>query len=310
MKDLFDVRYGLNLELNKFEIVSRNEKDCVNFVSRSAYNNGITAIVKRVKGIEPQPAGTITVAGGGSSVLSAFVQEMPFYSGRDLYVLYPKVEMNKYELLFYSYCINLNKYRYSFGRQANKTLKDIEIVKNVPEWVYELNLKPKYLSLPEKQHIDLNEKNWKEFRIGNLFRLINGIKYPKEYRKKGDLPLISTTSTDNGVSDLIEKRSPSYKNILTVAYSGSVGEIFYHEKEVFVGETVFAMIPLFQLNKYNGLFICTIIRNHNKRYNYGRKIIGSKYLDDVIKLPVTEDGKPDFSFMEMYVKQLHYSEYI
>ena len=165
------------------------------------------------------------------------------------------------------------------------------------------------------------------FEIGKLFDIKNGMKYPSDMREGGNLPLVSTSALNNGVSDYIKYRDDStYKNILTVAYSGSVGATFYHKNEVFVGETVFALIPKYSSNIYNGMFISFILNYHNKRYSYGRKIIGSKYGKDVIKLPICyeDDGEtpvidtthkyskegyiPDFKFMEEYIKSLPYGD--
>ena len=87
VSDLFWVNYGVNLELNALEL----DKNGINFVSRTAKNNGVSAKVKRINGVDPLPAGTITVAGGGS-VMETFLQMVPYYSGRDLYYLTPKVE--------------------------------------------------------------------------------------------------------------------------------------------------------------------------------------------------------------------------
>ncbi|EET9802067.1 TPA: restriction endonuclease [Escherichia coli] len=83
------------------------------------------------------PAGVLTVAAGGS-VLETFVQDSPFYSGRDLYWLSPKVELTLEEKLYYCSCIRKNRHKYSYGRQANRTLKNILIpsLDSVPEWVY------------------------------------------------------------------------------------------------------------------------------------------------------------------------------
>lgn len=150
----------------------------------------------------------------------------------------------------------------------------------------------------------MNTNNWKEFKIGDLFTLKNGIKYPSYDREPGDLPLISTTDQNNGVSDYIKDRPEKYKNILTVAYSGSVGATFYHENYVFVGETVFGLIPKFELNKNIGLFLCTILRKHNEIYTYGRKIIGTRYVNDVIKIPATSSGEPDWNFMDRFIKEI------
>lgn len=133
VSDVFSVVYGSNLELNRLEKTDEG----INFVSRSGRNNGVTAKVKPVAGLEPIPGGVLTVAGGGS-VLETFYQAEPFYSGRDLYYLKPKVQLTAEEMLFYAHCIRANRYRYSYGRQANRTLKDILIpsLDQIPSWVY------------------------------------------------------------------------------------------------------------------------------------------------------------------------------
>ena len=128
------MKYGVNLELMTLEILSNSDIDGVNFVARTSSNNGVVAKVRRIEGLEPQPAGILSCAGGGS-VLSTFVQLEPFYSGRDLYTLTPKEVMTLQEKLFYCMCIKANAYRFSYGRQANKTLKDIELPDTIPEWV-------------------------------------------------------------------------------------------------------------------------------------------------------------------------------
>lgn len=95
LQELFDVCYGVNLELNKL-VQSDNG---INFVSRTAKNNGVSARVQKINGIEPIPAGVLTVAGGGS-VLETFLQTEPFYSGRDLYYLRPKINLTMLRSFF------------------------------------------------------------------------------------------------------------------------------------------------------------------------------------------------------------------
>lgn len=306
ISDIFDVSYGINLELNKCDITC--DKDGINFVSRTSQNNGVVAKVKRIEGKEPQPAGVLTCAGGGS-VLSTFVQTEPFYSGRDLYILKPKKNMSLNEKLFYAMCIRENAYRYNYGRQANKTLKDIELPDTIPDWVNKVEIDTSILdtSIKESDSLDLNSVKWDDFKIGDLFDIVNGIKYPKSDRKSGNLPLVSTTAENNGISDYIAQRDEIYSNILTVAYSGSVGATFYHNSNVFIGETVFGLLPKFELNKYIGMFLCTILNHNNKKYDYGRKIIGSRYVNEYISLP-SVDGKPNWTFIETYIKSLPYSD--
>lgn len=131
ISSLFHVKYGVNLELVNIDQCSSTDIDAIPFVSRTEKNNGVSAFVYRIIDVEPNPSHTLSVAGGGS-VLSTFYQPVTYYSGRDLYVLIPKKKLNVFEMLFYAKCIEANKYRYNYGRQANKTLKDIMVPSSMP----------------------------------------------------------------------------------------------------------------------------------------------------------------------------------
>lgn len=138
VQELFNVVYGVNLELVNCIETNKNDPEAVAFVSRTESNNGVSAFVKPVPGVEPQPADTITVAGGGS-VLATFLQTQPFYSGRDLYLLYPKESIPHKAKLFIVTVIKANKYRYNYGRQANVTLPHLRLCLPVisdgkPDW--------------------------------------------------------------------------------------------------------------------------------------------------------------------------------
>lgn len=124
IRDIFDIKYGINMELN--DCIISDDDNAINFVSRTEDNNGVSAKVELVEGKIPQKAGLITCAGGGS-VLSTFLQEDPFYSGRDLYLLKAKNNISRYAKLFVITIIKKNKYKYNYGRQANITLPYIKI---------------------------------------------------------------------------------------------------------------------------------------------------------------------------------------
>ena len=136
---LFEVKYGVNLELVHLEQCSKVNENSINFVSRTEANNGVSAFVVKSDEITPNPKHTISVAGGGS-VLSSFYQEDEYYSGRDIYYLKPFLNLSKLEMLFYDYCLTKNKYKYNYGRQANKTLKNLLAPSKIPENFKNLNL--------------------------------------------------------------------------------------------------------------------------------------------------------------------------
>jgi len=132
ISELFSVTYGVNFELNRMT----PDPLGIPFVGRSDRNNGVTARVSAIQGVTPNPAGTLSVAGGGS-VLASFLQYETYYSGRDLFYLTPSLFMSDSQKLYYCACIRANRYRYSYGRQANKTLKDLLIPDfgSLPDWV-------------------------------------------------------------------------------------------------------------------------------------------------------------------------------
>ena len=132
VQDLFEVLAGTSLELNSLTQVEGG----VPFVARSAKNNGVTAFVTAPPGIVPIPAGVLSVARGGTP-MSTFLQEEPFYCGRDVSYLVPKMPMSRAQLLYYAACLRANRYRFSFGRQANRSLATLKLpgLQAVPGWV-------------------------------------------------------------------------------------------------------------------------------------------------------------------------------
>lgn len=227
VKDIFDIKYGVNLELIACE--ESNDIDAVNFVSRTEDNNGISAKVRKINGVNTQKAGLITVAGGGS-VLSTFVQPDEFYSGRDLYTLDVKANVSEEVKYFLTTIITLNKYKYSYGRQANKTLPFLELklpiqynldgtpyidskhtYSNdgyVPDWQFmedymkSLHYKPITTKNTDINSLELKIDEWKEFTLDALFILKSGFYNKKpEHAIDGRIPFLASTESNNGVTE-------------------------------------------------------------------------------------------------------------
>jgi hypothetical protein len=135
VSDLFDVLPGHSLELNR--LTQTDESEGVAFISRKMRDNGIVAYVRRIPALDPAPAGELTCALSGNGVLSTFVQEQPFYTAFHVARLRPKFALSISQLLYFCMCIKANRYRFSYGRQANRTLKDLDVPdpRKAPEWV-------------------------------------------------------------------------------------------------------------------------------------------------------------------------------
>lgn len=311
LSDLFDIKYGINMELNRLEIVEKHDGDTVNFVSRTDRNNGVSAIVKKIRGKEPQSVGTISVASGGSP-LASFLQPEPYYSGRDLYILTERRTMKDIEKIYYCMCIKHNRYKYSYGRQANRTLKDIKLPETIPDWVYETNM-PDYSKISKpfnNQNIIIDTMNWKYFKIGELFNINIG-KGPSLYyaqKNKGATPYVTSTMNNNGLQEYTNKEPTFPGNVLTVAKDGSVAETFYQEKPFCSNTHINVLEPLQRLNPYIGLFIATIIKKEKYRFGFGRAWGLNRMINHKIKLPVDKNGNPNWQYMEDYIKSLPYSK--
>jgi hypothetical protein len=128
--DLFDIVAG-----NSFSLANlARDISGVNFVSRRTKNNGVSARVARTN-VDPFPAGCLTVAlSGAGGVMETSVQTAQFYTAFHVAVLTPKIPMSLEEKLFCAQAVRLNRFRYGFGRQANRTLPAIRIPP-FPEWL-------------------------------------------------------------------------------------------------------------------------------------------------------------------------------
>jgi hypothetical protein len=303
ISELFDLKYWVNLELINLNQCDITNKNTLPFVSRTGKNNWISAFVEKIIGVKSNQGHTLSVATWGS-ILSTFYQWKPYYSGRDLYILIPKKELSVIEMLFYAKCISMNKYRYNYWRQANKTLKDILIPEMPEDWK---NIKVEWPSkwVIISENIDLTIDKWEYFKLWDIFDI-------EKWRETLEneywtIPLVSATRESNWVSDFIVNWNKKFSNnVITVSSNGSIWEAFYQNSSFYATWDINILKPKFKLNRYIALFLTTIIRQEQYRFNYWRKWGKEKMEISKIKLP-TKNWKPDFDFMEDYIKSLPYS---
>lgn len=312
LSNLFDVRYGNSLELNR---LTQCGLDGIPFVSRKMNDNGIVAYVEPIVGIDPNPAGELTCALSGNGVLSTFIQERPYYTGFHVACLRSRSNLSTQELLYYATCIKENRYRYSYGRQANRSLRDILLPSpnEIPSWVHNYDI-PMYHAASSahtyEKTLDLDIGAWKGFHLSELFEIKKGKRLTKARFLKGDTPYIGAIDKNNGVSAYIGQSAIHDGNTITVSYNGSVAEAFYQPKPFWATDDVNVLYPKFNLNPYIALFITAIIRKEKYRFNYGRKWHLDRMKSAIIRLPITLDGAPDWDYMEHYIKTLPFSSQI
>ncbi|MCY3594731.1 MAG: restriction endonuclease subunit S [Bacteroidetes bacterium] len=308
---LFEVQYGSQFDLNKMSQTTASDPERINFVSRRHKNLGVSAYVKPHLGRPPFPPGLITVALGGSYLLSAFVQERHFYTAQNVAVLTPKMPMGFAEKVFYCLCLRKNRFRYSaFGREANRTLALIEVPTTVPEQ-FRGNaicaLGPNSNPILDSS-IALDPTNWKDFLLSDLFDITGtkttSVKRLDEYGQ-GKCPYVTTRASNNGVRDFFSY-STEKGNVLVID-SAVAGHCTYQADDFSASDHVEKLIPRFVLNQYVAMFLTTIINRSQFRYSYGRKASQGRLRQVKIRLPSTINGSPDWEHMEKFIKSLPHS---
>jgi len=313
LNELFDVTYGNKLDLNKMKHASRLDGG-INFVGRSSQNHGVSGTVAPI-GVEPYEPGLITVALGGTKLLSSFVQEHPFYTAQNVAVLRPKKPMSFSQKLFVCICIRHNRFRYSaFGREANRTLRELLVPDPVdaPTWIEGAEVDAiGDKALPRHAHaIALDTRLWKPFPISALFDLKKGRRLTKARMTKGDTPFVGAIDGNNGVSAKVGQPPIHEGNTITVNYNGSVAEAFYQEHPFWASDDVNVLYPKFLMTPAIAIFFTTIIRREKYRFNYGRKWHLERMTQSEIRLPVNDKGLPDFDYMQSFIDSLPYSSQV
>lgn len=151
-------------------------------------------------------------------------------------------------------------------------------------------------------NLKIDTTNWQEFRVGDIFFKKKLKKFSSSPIESGNIPYISSTSANNGVSLYCNEESIQ-GNCITVSTNGKCFDCFYHKNPIAISSDVEVLYSDF-LNEYNALFICTILQQEKKKWQYGRKPKKNKVFNTVIKLPVLLDNTPDWQFMENYIKAI------
>lgn len=321
LSDLFEIKKGKRLTK------ANMTKGQVPFIGSIDSNNGYREYI----GQTPIHTGnTITVNYNGS-VAEAFYQPKSFWASDDVNVLYPKFTLNPYIALFITTIIKIEKYRFNYGRKwhvermSNSNIK-LPIDKNTnPDWqnierfIKNLTVVKKYdlenISVIKEPLINaslsIETTDWKWFEYQELFNIERG----RGPRKKnldgtGNTPVVTSSDSNNGWTAVTTVNPIHAGNTIGVNRNGSIAESFYQPIPFCSTEDVHIFKPKFQMNKYVGLFISTLIKKEKYRYNYGRKWGIARMKSSKIKLPINDAGNPDYEYMEKFIKSLSFSKQI
>lgn len=153
--------------------------------------------------------------------------------------------------------------------------------------------------------MDLKKKVWREFSLIEIFGEIQrGKRLKIGDHIEGDIPYASSTSFNNGIDGFIGNKQSVriFENCLTIANSGSVGCTFYQPCKVIASDHV-TKLQSDNFNKYIYLFLATVVSRISDKYSFNREINDLRIKKEKILLPVTGEGKPDYVFMENFMRK-------
>lgn len=149
--------------------------------------------------------------------------------------------------------------------------------------------------------LELNDREWLPFKIGELFKTSKGIYLNKKNITNGNNPYITASAVNNGVTGFIGNSTLFSKNSITIEKIKLSS--FYQPKAYYCSHDVSTLVHE-NLNKLSALFISSMINRQGIKYSYGRQAQLNVVRRETIFLPVTEDGALDWPFMVQYAKSI------
>ena len=177
------------------------------------------------------------------------------------------------------------------------------------------NKKTEYADIKCIKIEKLEYKEWKGFRLTDIFEIKAGKRLTAANMTSGDRPFIGASDSNNGITNFVSNKNNSIdKNVLGVNYNGSVVENFYHPYECIFSDDVKRFhLKKWQDNKFSLLFMKTIILQQRSKFLYAYKFNEKRMKAQTIMLPTDSNGNPDYAYMENYIKNLmvvKYQEYL
>ena len=160
--------------------------------------------------------------------------------------------------------------------------------------------------------LTLDSVEWGEFFIGGetgLFDVAStssGIDKNKLNQSGGNIPYITRSEENNGINLFVsdEQNSKYQKDaggVITIGLDTQT--VFYQPQEFYTGQNI-QILKNEKLSKYSSLFIIPLLKIQMEKFNWGGNGATLTRLKRTrIVLPIDLKGKPNWKFMEDYIKQ-------
>lgn len=316
--NVFEIKIGKAIDGNKVDRMSGHYP----YITRKENNNGLDGFIDYDEKFLNINFPVITV---GNETAQPFVQNFPFFTGTKVNILSPRNFLSFHTLIFITQSLKMHKEKYSYAFTMNSTrLKKQSILLPVndadePDYeymeAYISNIEEKILEsyrefvkvADSAQISPLNEKIWRPFFVGDLFKLETGKSKGLNHLKEDEhgISYLGATNRNNGVLALVNPVENLIQRGNCIAFirngEGSIGYSVYKREDFIATSDITCGYADF-LNEYIGLFITTVADKVRGKYNFNYKRSDTRLRREKLMLPVTDDGNPDFDYMEAYIR--------
>lgn len=164
---------------------------------------------------------------------------------------------------------------------------------------------------PSASHT-IDTKQWKPFHLYDIFHIDSGTKLDKVkmHTTAPKINFVGRSSFNNGVTQKvneIEGLIPYAAGNLTLALGGAyLGACFIQEEPFYTSQNVVVLIPKEEITFEAKQFISTaIFKESQSNYRAFIKELNAHIKHGfTIKLPIREDGVPDYDYMSAYIRKI------
>lgn len=316
----------------------------VPYVSSTANNNGVDAYIEATKGTRVFE-NCISLANSGS-VGTAFYEPFAFVASDHVTSL-KRENTSQYVYLFLTAVLEQQKSNFDFNREINDLrIKKMRIMLPVddndePDYQFMEDYMKELMHAKRKQYQEYveqrlaelkNAKNcqsrdrslfekreWKDISITDVFNKFipgkgKGLNHLNQLQE--GLPYVGATNRNNGVLCFVESNCISNKMIQNgncIGFikngDGSAGYAIYKRgKFISTSDVIYGYANW--LNEYTGLFFVAAQDLIKSKYSHGYKRNLQHLRGDKVMLPVDNNGKPDYDFMEECGRKMMAKKYV
>lgn len=331
--DLFDIHPTKAYKLTNAQLLDDGDYPVI---ANSAYNNGIGGYSTK----EPTEKGNMVTFSDTVDANTIFYQPNDFVGYPHVQGLYPLIYEDKWNEYTYSFFVSVFRCSaiskgFDYGNKFRRDIAVDLIIKlpatsdGQPDWDYMESYMKAVMEESEKSLESLRKADdtkhlidvsgWGEFRVGDLFDKLTLKCLKKDFNKAIDcseeqtdefsLPLTNAKHFNNGIQFYGRPDDwESAEMTIDIVSNGAIatGDVYAQPQRTGVLWDSYLVKCKYNITSELVLqyMSCVIQRCIKQYFGWDDKCTWDKVKEQMIRLPITSTGEPDWQYMEDYMRRI------